>query len=180
MEPKPRLAHSQNPIEQQPHISGCSKHLRRQLLYIALLFATINAINASLSSIKEGETIITITNYLINLAVYTEAWIKVCWNCILKHYIMPRWQYQSKHLSSQLAKALNSYLYICGWFFIHFRFAKHRGLVNCGQFRLYICWYPVYTNAVKFYTFNPYSTAANNIGKKYNGPEYRYQKYWSD
>ena len=53
------------------------------------------------------------------------------------------------------------------------RFAKHRGLVNCAQLRLYICWYPVYTNALKFYTFNPYSTATNNIGKNYNGPEYR-------
>ena len=23
--------------------------------------------------------------------------------------------------------------------------------------------------------FNPYSTATNNIGQKYNGPEYQYQ-----
>ena len=27
--------------------------------------------------------------------------------------------------------------------------------------------------------FTPYSTATNNIGQMYNGPEYRYQYYWS-
>ena len=37
--------------------------------------------------------------------------------------------------------------------FYTFEVGLGRVLVHCGQFRLYIGWYPVYTNVVNFYTF---------------------------
>ena len=49
-------------------------------------------------------------------------------------------------------KELNSY-FIHEWLiFMHLKLAE-RVLVNCGQFCLYICQYPVYPNVVDFYTF---------------------------
>ena len=49
----------------------------------------------------------------------------------------------------QLQRA--KFLFIHLWLiFIHMRLGKRRVVVNCGQFRLHICWYPVYTNVVFF------------------------------